>query len=91
MGEDSLVGLVPYRNDALLAYRVFDGQTALVDLAQGTLNMLNTTATRVWQLVGERMGERMTVRKIAERICREFEVPSEEAINDILAVLREMA
>jgi len=70
MGEDSLVGLVPYRNDALLAYRVFDGQTALVDLAQGTLNMLNTTATRVWQLVGERMGERMTVRKIAERICR---------------------
>jgi len=87
MSEDSLVRLVPSRNDALLAYRVFDGQTALVDLAQGTLNTLNTTATRVWQLVGERV----TVRKIAERICREFEVLSKEAINDVLAVLQEMA
>jgi hypothetical protein len=87
MSEDSLVRLVPSRNDALLAYRVFDGQTALVDLAQGTLNTLNTTATRVWQLVGERV----TVRKIAERICREFGVLSKEAINDVLAVLQEMA
>jgi len=53
MSEDSLVRLVPSRNDALLAYRVFDGQTVLVDLAPGTLNTLNTTATRVWQLINK--------------------------------------
>jgi hypothetical protein len=36
MDRNHLVKLVPSRNDAILAYRVFDGQTALVDLAQGT-------------------------------------------------------
>jgi len=53
MDRNHLVKLVPSRNDAILAYRVFDGQTALVDLAQGTLNMLNTTATQVWQLINK--------------------------------------
>jgi hypothetical protein len=53
MDKNYLLKLVPSRNDAILAYRIFDGQTALVDLAQGTLNMLNTTATRVWQLINK--------------------------------------
>lgn len=87
MNEDSLIRLVPSRNDALLAYRVFDGQTALVDLAQGMLNTLNTTATLVWQLIDERA----TVKEIAEKMCREFEVSFEEAIIDVLTTLQEMA
>ena len=53
MDKNYLLKLAPSRNDAIVAYRVFDGQTALVDLAQGTLNMLNTTATRVWQLINK--------------------------------------
>ena len=87
MDKNHLLKLVPSRNDAILAYRVFDGQTALVDLAQGTLNMLNTTATRVWQLISERM----TIEKIAEKMCREFGVPFDEVIDDVLEILQEMA
>ena len=87
MSENSLLRLVPSRNDALLAYRVFDEQTALVDLVQGTLNTLNETTTRIWQLVGEGM----TVGEIVERICREFEVPFDSVVDDVLAVLGEMA
>lgn len=87
MVENALLRLVPSRNDALLAYRVFDGQTALVDLAQGTLNVLNATATRIWQLIGERM----VVSKIVERMHWEFGVSFNEVIDDTLTVLREMA
>jgi len=87
MNKNSIVKVVPSRNDTILAYRIFDGQTALVDLVQGTLNTLNTTATRVWQFIGERMA----VGKIAEKICKEFEVSFSEALNDTLEVLREMA
>jgi radical SAM protein with 4Fe4S-binding SPASM domain len=65
MDRNPLVKLVPSRNDAILAYRVFDRQTILVDLAQGTLNTLNTTATRVWQLISERM----TIEKFNEIPC----------------------
>jgi len=85
--RNSLIKLVPARNDAILAYRVLDGQTFLVDLAQGTLNTLNTTATRLWQLISERM----TIEKIAEKMCREFGVPFDEVVDDILEMLREMA
>lgn len=87
MNKNSLVKIVPSRNDAILAYRIFDGQTALVDLVQGTLNTLNTTATRVWQLIGERV----VVGEIAEKMCREFNVPFSEVLDDVLEVLREMA
>ena len=87
MNENSAVTLVPSRNDAILAYKIFDGQMALVDLAQGTLNTLNTTATRVWQFIGERM----TVGKIAEKVCQEFGVPFDEVIDDVMELLREMA
>ncbi len=75
------------RNDAILAYRVFDEQTAIVDLVQGTLNVLNTTATRIWQLIGDGMA----VGKIAKRMCQEFGVSLNEAIDDTIRVLREMA
>ena len=87
MDKNSLVKVVPFRNDAILAYRVFDGQTALMDLLRGTLNTLNTTATRVWQLIGERM----VVGKIAEKMCQEFGMPLDKITDDILEVLQEMA
>ncbi len=78
--------LTPVRNDAILAYRVFDEQTVIVDLAQGTLNVLNTTATRIWQFISEEM----TVGKIAKRICQEFGVSLDEAIKDTITLLQEM-
>ena len=83
MNEDSVL----IRSDAILAYRVFNGRTAIVDLVQGTLNVLNTTATLIWQFIGEGM----TVGKIAKRMREEFGVSLGEATDDIITVLREMA
>jgi len=87
MNEGVMARIIPVRNDELLAYRIFNEQMVLVDLVQGTLNVLNTTATRIWEFVGERM----TVSKIAERMCKEFGVSPNEATDDIISVLREMA
>lgn len=85
--EDSLLNAVPQKNDGTLAYRIFEDQTAVVDLAQGTLNTLNTTATRIWQLIEGGI----PARKIAENIVQEFEVSSREATDDVIETLRTMA
>jgi radical SAM protein with 4Fe4S-binding SPASM domain len=87
MSENSLTNLIPKRNDAILAYRTFDNQVAIVDLVQGTLNLLNTTAARIWQLIGERR----TPKKIAEKISREFDMSLDKVMDDIKEMLQEMA
>lgn len=87
MVNNSLLNLVPQRNDAILAYRIFEGQAVVVDLAQGTLNTLNTTATRIWHL----MEGDVSIGEIAKNITQEFEVSLSEAVDDILDIFRTMA
>jgi len=87
MEECSLPNSTPQKNDAILAYRIFEGQAVIVDLIQGTLNTLNTTATRIWQLIEGSI----PARKIAENIAQEFAVPFSEAANDITETLQKMA
>lgn len=87
MDENSLLNLALRKNDAILAYRIFEGQAVIVDLEQGTLNMLNATATRIWQLIE---GD-ISARKIAEKIAQEFEVSLTEAVADVIEILRNMA
>ena len=87
MSENALLDLIPQKNDAILAYRIFEGQAVVVDLKQGTLNTLNTTATRIWQLIE---GD-MPARKIAEKIAQEFEVSFREVMDDVVEILRNMA
>lgn len=85
--RESVLNLIPQKKDAVLAYRIFGGEAIVVDLVQGTLNALNVTTTRIWQLIEENI----TVRKIAEKITEEFEVSLHEAIDDTLETLRNMA
>lgn len=87
MNEDSLVDLVPQKNETILAYRTFEDQVFIVDLVQGTLSLLNATATRIWQLIGE--GK--TPKKVAEEISREFEAPFHKVMDDVIKTLQEMA
>ncbi|TSD02170.1 MAG: radical SAM protein [Parcubacteria group bacterium Athens0714_24] len=84
--ECSVLNLIPQKNDAVLAYRIFDEQAVVVDLVHGTLNMLNATATRIWQLIEKNM----PAKKIAETITEEFEVSLHEAIDDVTETLRNM-
>jgi sulfatase maturation enzyme AslB (radical SAM superfamily) len=87
MSENSLLSIIPQRNNAVLAYRTFEDQVAIVDLAHGTLNLLNPTATRIWQLIGE--GK--TPKDIAKEVSREFEASFHEVVDDIIGTLQEMA
>jgi len=88
MRNESFVSfIVPQRNDAILAYRSFGDQVVIVDLVQGTLNLLNSTAARIWQLIGERR----TLKNIAEKIMQEFDVSFNEAVDDAKELLQEMA
>lgn len=88
MSENTLLlSLVPQKNDTILAYRIFEGQAVIIDLRQGTLNTLNATATRIWQLIEGNM----SVRKIADKIVQEFQVSLYEAVDDVIEILRNMA
>lgn len=87
MNKNFLVNLAPQRNDVILAYRIFEDRVVIVDLVQGTLNLLNSTATWIWQLIGKAMTPKM----IAERISQEFEVPFVKILDDTVETLQEMA
>lgn len=86
-GEDLVLNLVPRKNNDGIAYRDFEEQTIIIDLTKGTLNTLNTTATRIWQLIDENesLGE------IADRLAGEFDVSFREAKEDTIGILKRMA
>ena len=81
------LNLVLQKNNEMLAYRIFEGQAVIIDLTQGTLNTLNATATRIWQLIDEDI----PARKIAEKVVQEFEVSLCETMNDVVEILQNMA
>jgi sulfatase maturation enzyme AslB (radical SAM superfamily) len=81
------LNLTPQKNDAVLAYRSFEGRVVIVDLVHGTLNTLNATATRIWEL----LDENISAKKIAKKITEEFEVRLNEAIGDVVETLHNMA
>jgi len=87
MSKNVLLNLIPQKNDVMLAYRNFEGQAVIVDLEKGTLNILNTTATRIWQLIEENI----PARKIAGKIAQEFENSLYETTNDVIEILHNMA
>lgn len=83
----SILDLIPRRNDLLLAYRIINGKDVIVDLVHGTLNTLNTTATRIWELTN---GEK-SIKEIVDGIVKEFEISVYEAEDDILDIFKEMS
>jgi hypothetical protein len=62
--------IVLRRNGAEIAYRIIDGQVAIVHLKRNTFNILNAVATRIWELADGRT----VFGKIAERIFQEFNI-----------------
>jgi radical SAM protein with 4Fe4S-binding SPASM domain len=87
MGKEYLLSLIPQKNDAILAYRNFGEQVIIVDLAKQTLNTLNATATQIWQLINGTI----SAGGIAQKITEEFEVSFEEAADDVIKILQNMA
>ena len=82
-----MLNLIPKKNDAVLAYRIIEGRAVIVDSVHGTLNTLNATASRIWEL----LEGNISAKKIAGKITEEFEVAFDEAIGDVVETLQGMA
>lgn len=78
--------ITPQRNDLVLAYRLFEDQMFIVDLVHGTLNALNITGTRIWQLIEENK----SAKEIANKLTKEFDVSFREAANDVVEIIKNM-
>jgi radical SAM protein with 4Fe4S-binding SPASM domain len=87
MSKDFLLSSIPQKNDAILAYRNFGEQVIIVDLTQRILNTLNTTAARIWRLINGNA----CAREIVQKITEEFEVSFDEAADDVIKTLQNMA
>lgn len=74
------------KNEAALAYRVIDGQVAIIHLQRNTFNLFNVVATRMWELID---GQKM-FGKILEKLHQEFDVDWSVLKKDCSVFVREM-
>lgn len=80
----------PVIEDNLVTRRIA-GETIIVPVRRGAGDLnciftLNETASRIWQM----LGERANLADIARAIRDEFEVAAEEAERDVLAFVEEL-
>lgn len=69
-----------------VAWRIVDGEAAIVTPADGTLHLLNEVGTAVWE------GTQQPVRldKVVDRVLKEFEVKRAVAEKDVADFAREL-
>jgi hypothetical protein len=65
--------------NALAAWRVYDGEAVIVSPTDSTLHTLNEVATIIWT---EANG-RTPLSRIAARVCDEFDVDRDRARHDV--------
>ena len=73
-----------YSKDKNLVARSIAGETIIVPVRGGVSDLeyvytLNEVGSRVWEL----LDERASLSQVVEAICREYEVPPEQAACDI--------
>lgn len=73
-----------YERSAEVVFRELGDATMLINLATGQMYELNTTATRLWQLLGDGLGPA----EIADRLQLEYSVEREDVRKEIAAALR---
>lgn len=68
------------------AWQVIDEKALIVTPANSTLHMLNSTGTRIWEL----LENRTKMEDIVNRICSEFEVEEEKASEEVSKFIAEL-
>ena len=68
------------------ASRVLGGQAVVIVIDDQKLHTLNEVGTFVWS----QAEDRVQVGELAERLCSEYEVTSEQALGDVLAFADEL-
>lgn len=71
-----------------VAARVFDGETIVMSPLDSTIFVLNPTATSIWQAAD---GHTPLDELVREKICSEFEVGFDTAMEDALELVRELS
>jgi hypothetical protein len=61
-----------------------DGGNALLDLASSDYYRLNSTATTIWECVGQGLA----FSQIIERVLFEYEVEHDQCVSDVEAIIR---
>lgn len=75
------------KNDAVLAYRLLNGHYFVVDLVNGTLNKLNYTATKIWQLIDGKT----SLGSVVARINELFEIERKQALDDVAGFISDIS
>lgn len=75
----------PRRNPEA-AFREYEGEAVVVLPSGAEINVLNPVGGLVFRL----LDGRHTMREIVDAVCGEFEVPAEEAVQDVQAFLDEL-
>ncbi|MDQ7028881.1 MAG: PqqD family protein [Ardenticatenia bacterium] len=76
---------VPVRHPSVVD-KVVDTEAVLVMPEQGMINVINDVGARVWSLID---GHRR-VEEIVRTICEEYNVPVDQAANDVLEFLSQL-
>lgn len=81
---------VPKKNSEL-AWRIIDNETVIIPLDEQTadfekIELLNRTATRIWELIDGKN----TVEKIIDKICEEYEIEREEAQKEVISFINKL-
>ena len=74
------------KNNEKTAHRIIDGEAVVVNLADNTFHALNPVATFIWQ----QANGKTSVKEIAQKMRREFEVEWDTAEKDCLEFISEL-
>jgi len=81
---------IPKKNPEL-AWRIIDNETIIIPLDEQTadfekMELLNDTATRIWELIDGKNN----LKEIIEKICEEYEVEKLEAEKEVLSFVNKL-
>jgi hypothetical protein len=62
------------------AYRIYDGEATIVLPSKAEVTVLNPVASLVWDAIDGRR----TLAEILESVLRDYDVPREQALHDLL-------
>lgn len=62
------------------AYRIYDGEATIVLPSKAEVTVLNQVASLVWDAIDGRR----TLAEILESVVRDYDVPRERALHDLL-------
>jgi hypothetical protein len=80
-----LAGFAVHNPD--VAWRIVEGEAAIVTPADGTLHLLNEVGTAIWVLAEKPV----SLASVVDRITEEFEVKRARAGADVAAFVKELA